>query len=174
MKKVFSLIAGLALVLGVGTSLEAQRNLRFTVGAGLSLPRLSMASHSVIMTTTPYVYAGLDYALPRNNRVHIEGGLEWKRLGIKGQNDQESYFSVPISVRYQISEYFPLSLGIGAYLGKTVVSEDDLDHGAIFKAHYDFSKSVFATMQYNLGLREHGYRPAASINAFQIGLGISF
>lgn len=181
MKKVFSLIAGLALMLGVGTSLEAQsRDLRFTVGAGLALPKATGSANgmsvSVDLTETPYLYAGVDYALPSNSRVHLEGGLQWMLLGLKSASDNESYLSLPLSVRYQVAQDFPLSLGGGFYLGRVLVDDANMDYGLLLKARYDFTRRFFASLQYNMGLKNHSEidEVSSKLKTLQIGVGFTF
>lgn len=174
MKKVFSLIAGLALMLGVGTSLEAQsRDLKFAASVGVTFPKAS-SSHadlSVDLKTTPFVYAGVDYALPSNSQIHLEGGLEWKLIGADDLFKNKSYLSLPVSVRYVFTEEIPVSLGAGAYLGKSFAEGSELDYGLLIKARYDFAQRFFATLQYNHGLKD---LDGAKLHSFQIGVGVNF
>lgn len=174
MKKVFSLIAGLALMLGASSSLEAQsRDLKFTASAGVAFPKVSssQADLSIGLTTTPFVYAGVDYALPSNSQIHLEGGLEWKLIGTESLFKNKSYLSLPVSVRYVFTEEIPVSLGAGAYIGKSLVEDSKLDYGLLIKARYDFAQRFFGTLQYNLGLKDLG---ESKLHVFQIGVGVNF
>lgn len=181
MNKIFSIIAAVVVVLGVFSNAHAQgRSLRFNVGAGLALPKVSAsssdASVSVSMNESPFVYAGLDYSLRSNSQVHLEGGLQWMLLGFKDADDSESYFSVPLSLRYQFSEALPLSVGAGVYAGSTFVEGSEIDFGLLLKVRYDLAKRFYAVVQYNLGLKDHSAidKVSAKLNTLQFGAGIIF
>lgn len=180
MKKVFSFAMGLALALGCAFSAEAQdRNLKFNLGAGVAFPKAVASvegfSGAADLKTTPYVYGGLDYALPSNSQFHIEAGLQWMMLGIKNL-DSESALILPVSVRYQVSKTLPLSFGAGFYGLKVLEEGSELDFGLLLKARYDITHRFFAQMQYNLGLKNHSGHEEFSqkINSFQIGVGLAF
>lgn len=178
MKKVFSLAMGFALALGCAFNAEAQdRNLKFNVGAGIGFPSVSVsgggASASVDLKTTPYAYAGVDYSFAP--QFSFEGGLQWAMFGYKGASESESVLTLPVSVRYQVSESLPLSFGAGLYGQKVLAEGAKLDFGLLLKARYDITSSIFAQLQYNLGLKNHGEGDrSAKMNAFQLGVGLTF
>lgn len=174
MKKVFSLAMGLALALGCAFNAEAQnRNLKFNVGAGVAFPSVSGSGVSVNLKTTPYAYAGVDYSL--TPQFTLEGGLQWSMFGFKGASESKSVLALPVSVRYQVSESLPLSFGAGLYGQKVLVKGSELDFGLLLKARYDITSSIFAQLQYNLGLKNLSEGDgSAKMNAFQLGVGLAF
>lgn len=178
----------------------AKAQTKFSAFAGLAIPSISSSvkaqmdylnvsqSGSVNLNTSPLLGLSLEQGLSAtNHRLLGDVSLLWSQLSYANVGSANQ-ITLPLAIRYHVSNAIPLSFGAGGYASYLFGDGDgETDYGLLFRARYDIQK-FYIQADYLLGLKNFnqfeendiwggGHASldvSARMRSFRIGVGYTF